>query len=115
MTTLCETLRDKTRDFLGSESPDGTADTPKSESGPGTRFIDTVRKALIARVRNPNVVSETNNNNAKKTPFGSVSDTPTPVVSSLFYSFTKINIYLGYILILEVVFNLIMKHESRFM
>lgn len=107
-------MRDKTRDFLGSESPDGTADTPKSESGPGTRFIDTVRKALIARVRNPNVVSETNNNNAKKTPFGSVSDTPTPVVSSLLYSFTITDIYFGYFVKLEVGFNLIMKYEGCF-
>lgn len=78
--TLCEALKDKTRDFLGSEGSD-TPDTSKSESGPGTRFIDTVRKALIARVRNP---TETNNNNtAKKTPVGSVTETPTPVVSSV--------------------------------
>ncbi|XP_046674788.1 rap1 GTPase-activating protein 1 [Homalodisca vitripennis] len=80
LTTLCDALRDKTRDFLGADGSEGAPDTPKSEGGPGTRFIDTVRKALIARVRNPNVTTETNNNNtAKKTPVGSVPDTPTPV------------------------------------
>uniref|UniRef100_A0A1B6LDX8 Rap-GAP domain-containing protein n=1 Tax=Graphocephala atropunctata TaxID=36148 RepID=A0A1B6LDX8_9HEMI len=79
LTTLCEALRDKTRDFLGSEGSDGAPDTPKSESGPGTRFIDTVRKALIARVRNPATTETNNNNTAKKTPVGSVPDTPTPV------------------------------------
>ncbi|XP_054265950.1 rap1 GTPase-activating protein 1 isoform X2 [Macrosteles quadrilineatus] len=76
--TLCEDLKEKTREFLGSEGTE-PPDTPKSE-GPGTRFIDTVRKALIARVRNPNMATENNNNNnAKKTPVGSVPDTPTPV------------------------------------
>lgn len=81
--SLCEELKDKTREFLGSEN-DSAPDTPKSESGPGSRFIDTVRKALIARVRNQSVANENNNNNnnnPKKTPMGSVPETPTPVVS----------------------------------
>lgn len=76
LTTLCDALKEKTREFLGSEGGEGSGDTPKSEIGPGTRFIDTVRKAL-ARVRIPN--AETNNNNtAKRTP----TDIPTPLVSS---------------------------------
>lgn len=79
--SLCEELKEKTREFLGSEN-DSAPDTPKSESGPGSRFIDTVRKALIARVRNQSVANENNNNNnnnPKKTPMGSVPETPTPV------------------------------------
>lgn len=82
LTTLCDALRDKTREFLGADGGDNSGDTPKSESGPGTRFIDTVRKALIARVRIPNAAPETNNNTAKKTPVGSVPDTPTPMVGT---------------------------------
>ncbi|XP_034474125.1 rap1 GTPase-activating protein 1-like isoform X2 [Drosophila innubila] len=65
---LVEELKEKTRDFLGADlsqtlagSP--TPDTPKSESGgggggggnAGTRFIDTVKKALIMRVRSQSV------------------------------------------------------------
>ncbi|KAK6628127.1 hypothetical protein RUM44_010609 [Polyplax serrata] len=49
--SLVEELRDKSRDFLGGEAniPEGS----KSENGPtgSSRFIDTVRKALSARVR----------------------------------------------------------------
>uniref|UniRef100_A0A1B6E835 Rap-GAP domain-containing protein n=1 Tax=Clastoptera arizonana TaxID=38151 RepID=A0A1B6E835_9HEMI len=80
--SLCEELKDKTKDFMGTDGSDSAPDTPKSESGPGSRFIDTVKKALIARVRNQSVTAENNNNinnNAKKTPVGSVSDTPTPL------------------------------------
>ncbi|XP_017853929.1 rap1 GTPase-activating protein 1 isoform X3 [Drosophila busckii] len=62
---LVEELKEKTRDFLGADlsqtlagSP--TPETPKSESGggggnAGTRFIDTVKKALIMRVRSQSV------------------------------------------------------------
>nr|AAY55131.1 RE67551p [Drosophila melanogaster] len=61
---LCEELREKTRDFLGTDlsqtsagSP--TPETPKAESGSGgnagSRFIDTVKKALIMRVRSQSV------------------------------------------------------------
>ncbi|XP_044250914.2 rap1 GTPase-activating protein 1 isoform X2 [Drosophila takahashii] len=61
---LCEELREKTRDFLGTDlsqtsagSP--TPETPKAESGgggnAGSRFIDTVKKALIMRVRSQSV------------------------------------------------------------
>ncbi|XP_063702112.1 rap1 GTPase-activating protein 1 isoform X2 [Culicoides brevitarsis] len=58
---LVEELKEKTRDFLGSDLLPGgatspTPDTPKSESGnAGTRFIDTVKKALISRVRSQSV------------------------------------------------------------
>lgn len=66
---LCEELKEKTRDFLGADlsqtlagSP--TPETPKSESSggggggggnAGSRFIDTVKKALIMRVRSQSV------------------------------------------------------------
>ncbi|XP_064537414.1 rap1 GTPase-activating protein 1 isoform X1 [Drosophila montana] len=65
---LVEELKEKTRDFLGADlsqtlagSP--TPETPKSEStgsgggggNAGTRFIDTVKKALIMRVRSQSV------------------------------------------------------------
>ncbi|XP_066994645.2 rap1 GTPase-activating protein 1 isoform X2 [Anabrus simplex] len=53
--SLTDELREKSREFLGSgDSPNSAPDTPKSDGGSGTggagsRFIDTVRKALIAR------------------------------------------------------------------
>ncbi|KAK7793014.1 hypothetical protein R5R35_003563 [Gryllus longicercus] len=57
--SLTDELREKSREFLGSgDSPPSAPDTPKSSDGgaatggAGSRFIDTVRKALIARVRN---------------------------------------------------------------
>ncbi|XP_049857059.1 rap1 GTPase-activating protein 1 [Schistocerca gregaria] len=54
---LTDKLREKTREFLGAEeSPTSAPDTPKSDGGgAGSRFIDTVRKALIARVRSQSV------------------------------------------------------------
>ncbi|XP_017151993.1 rap1 GTPase-activating protein 1 isoform X1 [Drosophila miranda] len=62
---LVEELREKTRDFLGADLLQTTAgsptpETPKAESGSGggnagTRFIDTVKKALIMRVRSQSV------------------------------------------------------------
>ncbi|XP_044739245.1 rap1 GTPase-activating protein 1 isoform X2 [Chrysoperla carnea] len=63
--TLADELKDKTKEFLGVESPTTPIpDTPKSDSsGPGSRFIDTVRKALTsARGRMPS--TETSNNNS---------------------------------------------------
>ncbi|KDR14588.1 Rap1 GTPase-activating protein 1 [Zootermopsis nevadensis] len=57
--SLTDELREKSRDFLGgTDSPHSAPDTPKSDgssSGAGSRFIDTVRKALIARVRSTSV------------------------------------------------------------
>lgn len=80
--TLCEQLKDKTREFLG-QTGDGngvscagseltkSASSSSSEcgngtiSGAGSRFIDTVRKALIARVKTQNLSNaEANNNNS---------------------------------------------------
>jgi len=47
--TLAEELRDKSKDYLGADIVVGSG---KPENGhAGTRFIDTVRKALTARVR----------------------------------------------------------------
>lgn len=56
---LVEELKEKTRDFLGGDLPGSsspTPETPKSDSGnAGSRFIDTVKKALISRVRSQSV------------------------------------------------------------
>ncbi|XP_039289519.1 rap1 GTPase-activating protein 1 [Nilaparvata lugens] len=98
LSSLCEELREKSKDFMGGEgglSGGDPADTPKSESGPGTRFIDTVRKALIARVRNQGVPNENNNNTAKKTlsSGGISSETPTPTVIGRFISLFIFHFY----------------------
>ncbi|XP_067622688.1 rap1 GTPase-activating protein 1 isoform X2 [Eurosta solidaginis] len=59
--SLVDELKEKTRDFLGTEYTNGTAvsptpETPKSDnSTAGSRFIDTVKKALISRVRSQSV------------------------------------------------------------
>lgn len=58
---LVEELKEKTRDFLGADLASGgssspTPETPKSDgSNAGSRFIDTVKKALISRVRSQSV------------------------------------------------------------
>uniref|UniRef100_A0A182P950 Rap-GAP domain-containing protein n=1 Tax=Anopheles epiroticus TaxID=199890 RepID=A0A182P950_9DIPT len=60
---LVDELKEKTRDFLGADVVGGaggvptspTPETPKSEGGfAGSRFIDTVKKALNARLRSQN-------------------------------------------------------------
>ncbi|XP_041777583.1 rap1 GTPase-activating protein 1 isoform X1 [Anopheles merus] len=60
---LVDELKEKTRDFLGMDVGGGAAgvptsptpETPKSEGGfTGSRFIDTVKKALNARLRSQN-------------------------------------------------------------
>ncbi|XP_018326268.1 rap1 GTPase-activating protein 1 isoform X2 [Agrilus planipennis] len=51
---LTEELREKTNEFLGAGIGTNTIvppGTPKSDSGPGSRFIDTVKKAWSARVK----------------------------------------------------------------
>ena len=56
--SLTDELREKSKEFLGGgESSQSAPDTPKSDSssGAGSRFIDTVRKALIARVKSTSV------------------------------------------------------------
>ncbi|XP_036340854.1 rap1 GTPase-activating protein 1 [Rhagoletis pomonella] len=58
---LVEELKEKTRDFLGTDFTNGvtispTPETPKSEnSTAGSRLFDTVKKALISRVRSQSV------------------------------------------------------------
>ncbi|XP_055632321.1 rap1 GTPase-activating protein 1 isoform X3 [Toxorhynchites rutilus septentrionalis] len=56
---LVDEVKEKTRDFLGADllgAPNSpTPETPKSEGGfTGSRFIDTVKKALNARLRSQN-------------------------------------------------------------
>ncbi|XP_050076837.1 rap1 GTPase-activating protein 1 isoform X2 [Anopheles maculipalpis] len=69
---LVDELKEKTRDFLGVDVVGGAAgvptsptpETPKSEGGfTGSRFIDTVKKALNARLRSQNS-DPTNNGSA---------------------------------------------------
>ncbi|XP_019881335.1 rap1 GTPase-activating protein 1 isoform X3 [Aethina tumida] len=48
--TLTDDLKEKTSEFLGG-SATIVPGTPKSDSGPGSRFIDTVKKAWISRVK----------------------------------------------------------------
>ena len=95
--SLTDELREKSRDFLGgTDSPQSAPDTPKSDggsSGAGSRFIDTVRKALIARVRNTsmdtNLGSSTSSGQACKKPPSQqpqqpvIPETATPSVSIL--------------------------------
>uniref|UniRef100_A0A146L5R1 Rap1 GTPase-activating protein 2 n=1 Tax=Lygus hesperus TaxID=30085 RepID=A0A146L5R1_LYGHE len=73
--SLVNDLREKSKEFLylaTPETPTEFPETPKSESGSGNRFIDTVRKALIARVRS----QENNNNNVKKMANGHSENDP---------------------------------------
>ncbi|XP_050665713.1 rap1 GTPase-activating protein 1-like isoform X2 [Leptidea sinapis] len=83
--SLAEKLRDKSVEFMGtgvcegavSPQPEGT---PKQE-GPGARFIDTVKKALISKVRSPsvdtNLSGDSNKNNSLHKKIN-VHETPTP-------------------------------------
>lgn len=80
--SLVNDLREKSREFLSSAATPGTPidfapDTNKSESSSGNRFIDTVRKALIARVRS----QENNNNNVKKMTNGHSETDPSAVIT----------------------------------
>lgn len=82
--SLCEDLKDKTREFLGGEGSDTRHGDTSNGSGSGTRFMDTVRKALIARVRsNPAVPSgsdHNSNHHLSNKKYSSV-DGPTPLSS----------------------------------
>ncbi|KAJ2945575.1 hypothetical protein O0L34_g397 [Tuta absoluta] len=87
---LADELKNKTLEFLGtglriesaavSPQPEGT---PKQD-GPGARFIDTVKKALISKVRSPSVdtnLSGDSNSNREKNPMKTckvLHETPTP-------------------------------------
>ncbi|CAB0002242.1 unnamed protein product [Nesidiocoris tenuis] len=76
--SLVNDLREKSREFLSNaapETPTEFPETPKSETGTGNRFIDTVRKALIARVRSQ---ENNNNNNVKKMSNGHTDNDPCP-------------------------------------
>ncbi|XP_050298130.1 rap1 GTPase-activating protein 1 isoform X2 [Anthonomus grandis grandis] len=46
--SLTDELKEKTAEFLGGTSPSTAPGTPKGDSGPGARFIDTVKKAWSA-------------------------------------------------------------------
>jgi RAP1 GTPase activating protein 1 len=96
--SLADELREKSREFLGgTDSPQSAPDTPKSDggsSGAGSRFIDTVRKALIARVRSTsvdnNLGSSTSSGQVCKKPASTqqpqqpaIPETATPSVSSI--------------------------------
>lgn len=82
--SLCEELREKTREYLGGESEESRHGDTSNGSGTGTRFIDTVRKALIARVRsNPSVPPEHNNNHHPLPKKYSSMDAPTSVSGRL--------------------------------
>ncbi|CAK1586866.1 unnamed protein product [Parnassius mnemosyne] len=80
---LAEELKCKTIEFLGtgvriepvavSPQPEGT---PKQD-GPGARFIDTVKKALIYKVRSPSDPSGDNMKNSLNKKI-SIHETPTP-------------------------------------
>jgi RAP1 GTPase activating protein 1 len=73
---LVEDLRDKTKDFLGVDStvpPESPAkeNNTKSESSGTSRFIDTVKKALISRVRSQSTADGSSTStlpNGKKLP-----------------------------------------------
>lgn len=60
-------LQDKSQSFVGGTSgtTSSTPDTPKSEGsgGAGSRFIDTVRKALSTKGRSQSIEQNLNNNN----------------------------------------------------
>ncbi|XP_068617609.1 rap1 GTPase-activating protein 2 isoform X2 [Battus philenor] len=80
---LAEELKSKTLEFLGtgvrsepitvSPQPEGT---PKQD-GPGARFIDTVKKALIYKVRSPSDPSGDNIKNSLNKKIN-IHETPTP-------------------------------------
>ncbi|XP_018564777.1 rap1 GTPase-activating protein 1 isoform X2 [Anoplophora glabripennis] len=60
--TLTDELKQKTSEFLGG-SANLIPGTPKSDSGPGSRFIDTVKKAWSARVKTSQSVDNNLGNN----------------------------------------------------
>lgn len=62
--SLVEELKEKTGEFLGgggSPPTPTTPGTPKSDSGPGARLIDTVKKAWSARVKGSQSVENMTN------------------------------------------------------
>ncbi|XP_077296085.1 rap GTPase activating protein 1 isoform X3 [Arctopsyche grandis] len=90
---LAEDLREKTRDFLGASAGVGNLDGGAGSPGPadivkaegaGARFIDTVKKALISKVRSQSVDTNLSGENkhgtltGKKSKEPSIQETPTP-------------------------------------
>lgn len=65
--SLVDELQDKSQSFVGGTSATASSapDTPKSEGsgGAGSRFIDTVRKALSTKGRSQSMEQNLNNNN----------------------------------------------------
>lgn len=65
--SLVDELQDKSQSFVGGTTPSTSTapDTPKSEGsgGAGSRFIDTVRKALSTKGRSQSMEQNLNNNN----------------------------------------------------
>lgn len=74
--SLTEELREKTNEFLGGN---GTIipGTPKSDSGPGSRFIDTVKKAWSARVKSSQSVDTNLSNSSGHERLSKKSSQPT--------------------------------------
>lgn len=82
--TLVEDLTKKTQEFLGGNG-NIIPGTPKSDSGPGSRFIDTVKKAWSARVKSSQSVDNNLSSNgherlSKKSSQPTISES-TPSVS----------------------------------
>ncbi|XP_057662198.1 rap1 GTPase-activating protein 1 isoform X2 [Diorhabda carinulata] len=63
--SLTEELKLKTNEFLGGNA-NLTPGTPKSDSGPGSRFIDSVKKALTSRVKPSQSDNNLNTNGHEK-------------------------------------------------
>lgn len=93
--TLTDELKEKTMEFLGGNNNGSNLimpGTPKSDSGPGSRFLDTVKKAWSARVKSSqsvdNNLGNCNNGNnmhdklSKKTSQPTISES-TPSVSKI--------------------------------
>lgn len=107
---LVEELKEKTRDFLGADlgslacgATSPTPETPKSDSSnAGSRFIDTVKKALISRVRSQSVDTSTIMNGGSsgdklniitKKKESSISETPNLNVSLLIIKKILLHVY----------------------
>lgn len=85
--SLTDDLREKTSEFLGGNG-NIIPGTPKSDSGPGSRFIDTVKKAWSARVKSSQSIDNNLSNShgheklSKKSSQPTISES-TPSVSKL--------------------------------
>ncbi|GBP12376.1 hypothetical protein EVAR_72425_1 [Eumeta japonica] len=79
---LVDELKEKTREFLGADlvgqmAASPTPETPKADNTTaGSRFIDTVKKALISRVRSKPVVTASKSSSKSKSSNDSNSSSP---------------------------------------